>query len=456
MIFLSERTVAAIATPLGDGGIGVIRISGADAIEIADKCFKAFSGVKLSALGGYEAAYGQIFDGDEVLDDGVALVFKAPKSYTGEDVVELSVHGGRLILKSVLRTVLKCGALPAPAGEFTKRAFLNGKLDLTKAESIMGLISANNDSALKIARSAKDGRIAKTIQKITDMLLETAASISVFADYPDEDIPSLSEENFGKMLRLAIKETEMLSDTYDTGKLIMEGINCAIVGKPNVGKSTLMNLLSGNERSIVTDVAGTTRDVIEETVTLGDITLRLSDTAGIHETEDTVESVGVIKARERLGNADLIFAVFDVSSPLDQNDLNLLEELKDKKVLIILNKTDLNNVLSPDDFEGFEVVSISAKNATGTDALRIKIEEITRISSLNPDAAVLMSEHQHYCAVKTLEALKEAEAALLGGATLDAVGVCIDDALSYLLELTGKRVTNEVADEIFRRFCVGK
>ncbi|MDD6478994.1 MAG: 50S ribosome-binding GTPase, partial [Oscillospiraceae bacterium] len=247
---MSERTVAAIATPLGEGGIGVIRISGENAIEIADKCFRAFSGVKLSALCGYEAAYGQIFDGDEVLDDGVALVFKAPKSYTGEDVVELSVHGGRLILKSVLRTVLKCGALPAPAGEFTKRAFLNGKLDLTKAESVMGLISARNDAALKISQGAREGRISRDTQKILDNLLEAAASIAAFADYPDEDIPNLNHENFSKLLANAASKCERLISTYDAGRAVREGISCAIVGKPNVGKSTLMNMLCGSERSI--------------------------------------------------------------------------------------------------------------------------------------------------------------------------------------------------------------
>lgn len=453
---MSERTIAAIATPLGEGGIGVIRISGDNAISIADKCFKAFSGVKLSSLKGYEAAYGNLLDGDEVLDDGIALLFKAPKSYTGEDVVELSVHGGRLMVKNVLRAVLNSGAHLAEAGEFTKRAFLNGKLDLTKAESVMGLISAGNDTALRISRSVKDGRISREIDGIVEELLLTAASIATYTDYPDEDIPELSEENFLKMLREATERTEKLLNNYDAGRLIREGIDCAIVGKPNVGKSTLMNLLSGSERSIVTDIAGTTRDIIEETITLGDITLRLSDTAGIHKTDDTVENVGVERAIKKLNDADIIFAVFDSSEPLCEDDLALLEEIREKRVIVILNKTDLSTNIDFSYFKDMTVVSISAKLGVGIDVLTKAVEEITEISKLDGNSLVLISEHQRNCTARALNALKEATDAFTIGSTLDAVGVLIDDALSAFLELTGKRVTNEVTDEIFRRFCVGK
>jgi len=453
---MSERTIAAIATPLGEGGIGVIRISGDKAITVAEKCFKSFSGVKLSSLKGYEAAYGQLFDNEMVLDDGIALIFKAPKSYTGEDVVELSVHGGRLVLKSVLRAVLACGADLADAGEFTKRAFLNGKLDLTKAESVMGLISANNDTALRISRSVKDGRISREIDSIVDELLLTAASIATYTDYPDEDIPELSEENFIKMLEAATNKTEALLSSYDAGRLIREGINCAIVGKPNVGKSTLMNLLSGSERSIVTDIAGTTRDVIEETVILGDITLRLADTAGIHKTDDTVENVGVERAIKKLNDADIVFAVFDSSAPLSNDDISLLEEIRQKRVIVILNKIDLSENIDTSVFEGMTVVPISAKQGVGISELTRAVEEITEISQLDTNSAVLISEHQRSCTARAKDALNEAINAFRIGATLDAVGVCIDDALAAFLELTGKRVTNEVTDEIFRRFCVGK
>ena len=328
---MSERTIAAIATPLGEGGISVIRISGENAITIADKCFVAFSGEKLSSHDGYQAAYGKITDQDNnTLDDAIALVFRAPKSYTGENVVEFSVHGGTVIARQILRRVLECGATLATGGEFTKRAFLNGKLDLTKAESVMGLISARNDAAAKISRGAREGRISRDTEDILNKLLETAASLAAFADYPDEDIPNLNEENFSSLLSQCHQKCEKLISSYDTGRIIREGINCAIVGKPNVGKSTLMNMLCGSDRSIVTDIAGTTRDVVETTVNVGDITLNLADTAGIHETDDTVEKFGVNKAKEKIDNAELLLVVFDSSSPLDDDDRQLLDSIRDR------------------------------------------------------------------------------------------------------------------------------
>lgn len=453
---MSEKTIAAISTPLGEGGIGVIRISGEKATEIADSCFKSFSEEKLSSFPGYRATYGKIFDGEEILDDAVALVFRAPKSYTGEDVVELSVHGGRLIVRKTLRILLQNGATLAQGGEFTRRAFLNGKLDLAKAESIMELISAKNDAALKISRAAKDGRVSRETEEITTKLLETAASLAAFADYPDEDIPSLSEASFSNLLNDCEKKLLHLISTYDTGKNIREGIDCVIVGKPNVGKSTLMNLLCGCDRSIVTDVAGTTRDVIETTVTLGDITLNLSDTAGIRKTDDVVEQVGVDLARMKIENAGIILAVFDGSKELSDDDIELLSDLKNKHVIALINKADLPQMIDLKPFEKFDTIKISAKHGDGSELLEKKISELTNISSFDSNDAVLISERQRACVQRAFDAVSEARSALLLGITLDAVGVCIDDAVAALLELTGKRVTNEVTDEVFRRFCVGK
>lgn len=454
---MSERTIAAIATPIGEGGISVIRISGDNAIAVADKCFTAYSGKKLCELDGYSAAYGKVTNADgSVLDDAVALVFLAPKSYTGENVVEISVHGGRLITKQVLRRILECGAVLAVGGEFTKRAFLNGKLDLTKAESVMGIISAGNDSALKISRMARDGRISRETQSILDKLLETAASLAAYADYPDEDIPNLNFENFSALLNSCRQSCEKLLSSYDTGKIIREGINCSIIGKPNVGKSTLMNMLCGYERSIVTDIAGTTRDVVENTVNLGDITLNLADTAGIHSTDDIVEQFGVTKALEHVDNAELLLAVFDCSAVLDADDLSLIDSIRDKKSIIVLNKTDLCPRIDTSVFDGFETVEISAKNGTGLQTLSEKIAKVCQLEMLSPDAAVLINERQYDCVRRAFDGITSAENALLSGITLDAVGVCVDDAIAALLELTGKRVTNEVCDEIFKRFCVGK
>ena len=453
---MSERTIAAISTPSGEGAIGVIRISGDDAITVADRIFFPFSGKPLSSLGGYRAAYGEIKSGDTLLDNAVALVFKGPKSYTGEDVVEISVHGGALMLRSVLRLILENGAYAAERGEFTKRAFLNGKLDLAKAESIMGLISAENEASLKMSRAALGGKISKKIAEIESDLVSAAASIAAYSDYPDEDIEGLSPENFGKMLSGAKKELKTMLETYDAGKILREGINTVIVGKPNVGKSTLMNLLSGEERSIVTDVAGTTRDIVEETVTLGDITLRLADTAGIHETDDKVENIGVRLAENRIDTAQLVLAVFDSTLPLDDDDLRILDSIKDKNAIIVINKTDLKGKISAENFEGFKTVEISAKSGKGYEELSSAVKEISGTKNLNPDSAVLLNERQRNCAYRAFESIEETLNTLNSGHTMDAVGVCLDDALSALFELTGKRATNEVADEIFRKFCVGK
>ena len=453
---MSDRTIAAIATPLGESSIGVIRISGEAALSIADKVFFAFSGEKLSDLAGYRAAYGEIKEGDRVLDDAVALVFRAPKSYTGEDVVEISVHGGRILLREVLRLILKNGAYPAEAGEFTKRAFLNGKTDLTRAESIMGLISAKSEAQLMLSRAAHIGKVGEKIKEIEGDLVAADASIAAFSDYPDEDIEGLDYENFLKMLENADTQLNKMLSTYDAGRILREGIDTAIVGKPNVGKSTLMNMLSGAERSIVTEVAGTTRDVIEETVTVGDIVLRLADTAGIHDTDDTVESIGVDRAKERLNTAGLILAVFDCTKPLDSDDFALIDSIKHKNVIVIINKTDLSSKLDKSAFEGFNIVETSAKKGDGYETLCKAISEVCGTADLDPDSAVLLNERQRYCAVRALDGVNEAINALKGGRTMDAVGVCVDDALAALFELTGKRVTNEVTDEIFRRFCVGK
>ncbi len=454
---MSERTIAAIATPLGEGGISVIRISGDDAITVADRCFVSISGKKLCELGGYSALYGSVIDKNgDTLDDAVALVFLAPKSYTGENTVEISVHGGLVSTRQILRRVLECGAVMATGGEFTKRAFLNGKLDLAKAESVIGLITARNEAAVKLTQAALSGKISRDTKDILDKLLETSASLSVFADYPDEDIPNLNQDSFCKMLNECKQKCEKLISTYDMGRTIREGIACAIVGKPNVGKSTLMNLLCGSDRSIVTDIAGTTRDIVENTVTVGDITLNLSDTAGLHDTDDVVEKFGVDRAKEKIENAELLLAVFDASIPLDDNDTALLNSIKGKKCIVVLNKSDLEAKIDKSALCDFEIIEISAKLGLGYDELSSKICEACNLHKLSPDDTVLISERQLDCVRRALGAIDEALGAINLGVTLDAVGVCIDDAISALLELTGGRVTNEVCDEIFKRFCVGK
>ncbi len=451
---MAEKTIAAISTPSGEGGIGIIRISGERSAEIADRVFRNINGKTVSSLSGYSALFGHVYGGDELLDEVVVTRFVAPHSYTGEDVVEISCHGGSFVTSEVLRAVLSAGATLAAPGEFTKRAFLNGKLDLAEAESVMGLISAQSEEELKMNLAAKNGRVSKEIAKAENALLTLAANFAAYSDYPDDDLPELQPEAFGKLLFEAKDVLSSLLSTFDSGKIIREGIKTAIVGKPNVGKSTLMNLLSGEARSIVTSVAGTTRDVIEERVKCGRLTLILADTAGIHSSSDEVEQVGVALAKERIDTAQLILAVFDASEPLDSDDLGILELIRDKKAIVLLNKTDKASVTDAPD--GFKAVKISAKEGSGADELIAAIEEAVGAGNIDSSAAVLLSERQRDLARKALNCVIEAEELLLAGYTIDAVSVCVDDALSHLYTFLGKRVTNEVADEVFRRFCVGK
>lgn len=451
---MAEKTIAAISTPSGEGGIGIIRISGSASAEIADRVFRNINGKTVSSLSGYSALFGHVYNGEELLDEAVVTRFIAPYSYTGEDVVEISCHGGSVVLSLVLRAVLSAGATLAAPGEFTKRAFLNGKLDLAEAESVMGLISSKSEQELKIHLAAKSGRISKEIERAETALITLAANFAAYSDYPDEDLPELQPEAFEQLLLEAEGILLTLLSTYDSGKIIRDGIKTAIVGKPNVGKSTLMNLLVGEERSIVTSVAGTTRDVIEERIKCGRLTLSLADTAGIHASNDTVESVGVELAKSRIDTAQLILAVFDAAAPLDNDDLEILSLIRDKKSLVILNKTDKADIIEMP--EGFKTVKISAKEGTGANELVAAIEEIAGVADLDASSAVILNERQRDLADKALACVSEAKALLLGGYTVDAVSVCVDDALSYLYTFLGKRVTNEVADEVFRRFCVGK
>lgn len=453
---MAEKTIAAISTPSGEGGIGVIRISGSEAVSIGDKVFRSVSGKKLSELSGYTALFGHIYSGEELLDEAVATVFLAPKSYTGEDVVELSCHGGGYVTSAVLRAVLEAGATLAEGGEFTKRAFLNGKLDLSAAESVMGIISAKGKEELKLQLAAKSGKTSKEVGEIEATLLELSADFAAYSDYPDEDLPELSYDNFFRLLKEAKEKTEKLLSTYDSGRVLREGLKTAIVGKPNVGKSTLMNMLSREERSIVTSIAGTTRDVIENTVNFAGVTLILADTAGIRSTEDEVEGVGVTLAKERLSSAQLVLAVFDASETFDENDKEIISLLDKDNTVVVLNKSDKGDKTDKKLFDGFKTVVISAKENLGEEDLAAAVKEISGVGHLDPAAAVLLSERQRDLAFKAQKAISEAEQLLKAGYTIDAVGVCVDDALAALYTLDGKRVTNEVADEVFRRFCVGK
>ncbi|MBQ2972889.1 MAG: tRNA uridine-5-carboxymethylaminomethyl(34) synthesis GTPase MnmE [Clostridia bacterium] len=455
---MDNRTIAAIATPNAPGGIGVIRISGENAVEIADRIFKPVSGKSLTESKGYRAHFGDVYYNNGKIDEAVCLVFRAPASYTGEDVAEISCHGGLFVTKQVLRAVLDAGAAPAEAGEFTKRAFLNGKIDLAAAESVMSLIGASGKQAAAAALNTLDGNLSREIRGVADSIIAICASLAAWVDYPDEDIEDTSASDMLPVFESAQNSLKEIIRRYDCGRAVTDGIDAVIVGRPNVGKSTLMNLLSGFERSIVTDIAGTTRDVVEEKIVLGEIIMRVADTAGIRETENVVENIGVNLAKRRLERAELVLAVFDGSEPLTDDDLDIISQCESKRAVALLNKSDLPLAADRKIIENAfaHCVELSASTGEGRGELEKAVAEIFRTNEFNPNAACLTSERQRQCCVNALASIEEAINAINCGVTLDAVNVCADCAIDALLQLTGEKATSAVVDEVFSRFCVGK
>ncbi|MCR5206880.1 MAG: tRNA uridine-5-carboxymethylaminomethyl(34) synthesis GTPase MnmE [Eubacterium sp.] len=453
-----EKTVAAISTGNAPGGIGVIRISGSRAVDIAAKVFLPLDGSSLTDLKGYRAKYGNIIIDGEKADNAVALVFRAPKSYTGEDVAELSVHGGILMVRKTLQAVLEAGAEPAEAGEFTKRAFLNGKIDLTQAESVAELISAEGEQSLKASFNALQGALSKRINSVLESLLDASASMAAWVDYPDEDIPELSEAELEKTLKSCRAQLKELLDNYESGKTVTKGVDTAIVGRPNAGKSSLMNMLARTEKSIVTHIEGTTRDIVEENVSLGGIILHLRDTAGLRASDDLVESIGIEKAYKALDGAELVLAVFDNAEKLSESDTDLIERCKGRRAIAVINKTDLNGVLNAGEIKnGFkELVYVSAKNGEGGEQLAEAVKRLLGVAEFDSSAPLLANARQKKNCKAAYDDICEALYALGAGVTYDAINVMIDAAADELLSLTGKKASAEVVNNIFSKFCVGK
>ncbi|MCH5201569.1 MAG: tRNA uridine-5-carboxymethylaminomethyl(34) synthesis GTPase MnmE [Oscillospiraceae bacterium] len=451
-------TVAAISTAQGQGGIGIIRISGEDAFSVADKVFTSVSGKKIKDIQGYTALFGHIHNNGEVIDEAVALKFIAPKSFTGENVVELSCHGGLFVTKEVLSAVISSGAEPAGPGEFTKRAYLNGKIDFTEAESVMDIISAKSKSAVKAALYVKEGAIFKKTQEIKNILLNKAAHLSAWADYPEEDIPEVTKDSIIEAVDTSIESLEKLLSTYDTGQIVKEGIDTVIVGRPNAGKSTLMNILAGREKSIVTSIAGTTRDVVEDTVMVGNVMLKLSDTAGIRETDNEIEKIGVEKTFKKIDTAGLVIALFDSSQRLSEEEIQLIDKVKDTPCIAVINKTDLENHLNIEYINKNikHIVYISAKTLDNIDELKNKIEKIAGTEDFDPSGGIIANERQRKAVSNALSALIEAKNALDFGMTMDAVTVSLQESIDFLLELTGEKASEEIVDSVFHNFCVGK
>ena len=455
---IDDSVIAAVATPAGVGGIATLRVSGEKSIEICDRVFRSINGKKLNDLKGYHAAFGKIYDKEQPVDEAVCLVFRAPHSFTGENVVEITCHGGIFVIQKVLRVVLENGAVPAQPGEFSKRAFLNGKMDLSGAEGIMSIISAQGEQGLNASLNLLEGSLSRKIDSVAQSLIDICAHISAWVDYPDEEIEELDENNILDTLSSAHNELKELTDKFDSGMAVTTGVEAAIIGKPNAGKSTLMNLLTGFERSIVTDVKGTTRDVVEETVNIDGCILRLSDTAGIRDTDDTVEKLGVERSREKIKRSAIVLAVFDSGDELTDEDRTLIDLCKEKPVIPILNKSDKETKIDRDYIESTlgRCIEMSAKNGTGLDELRDRVTTLLGTKNFDPNAAMLANERQRQCCLDALGSIEYAVNALKSGFTLDAAGICIDDAVSALLELTGKRASQAVVDKVFSNFCVGK
>ncbi len=457
-----DRTVAAISTPYGKGGIAVIRISGAEAVRVADRMFRLSGGRTLGGTESNRAVYGEILSEGEVIDTGIATVFRAPHSYTGEDTVEISCHGGILLQRTVLSAALLCGASPAGPGEFSKRAFLNGKLRLSQAEAVMELIEAESVEKLRLTSAQARGALSGRLDRLSADLKRLIASTYAFIDYPDEDLTDVSVPELIRALDGLRGETAALLRTYRCGKAVCEGLKTVIAGKPNTGKSSFLNLLLGEERAIVTDIAGTTRDTIEETATLGGVLLRLCDTAGIRETDDAVERAGVARACDKLESADLVLALFDGAREADGDDLAFLERLrrlkeKGTEIFVLINKADLPARIDRGLFAEFSpVLSVSARGGDTAELQRC-VEERFLSGQLSYDGTAILTNARQYAALSQAdEALCRALDALKGGMTQDVAGLDMELALSRLAETDGRETAADITDEIFSHFCVGK
>ncbi len=449
-----EECIAAIATALSPAGLGVIRLSGKDCIKIAANFFK--SSKSIEKLKGYEATYGKILDGDCFIDDAVVLVFKAPNSYTGEDVVEISCHGGLLILESILKLCIKYGAKAAKRGEFTKRAFLNGKLSLTQAEAVVEVINADSESFLKAANKIKQGMLYKIAEEVKKKLVEIDGKIAVFLDYPEEDLPDIEIDELEEELK---KQKEKLEEVLKNSRfetILRSGIKVAIVGKSNVGKSTLMNLICGEEKSIVTNIHGTTRDLVENCVEINGIKFKFYDTAGIRETKDVVEKKGIEKTKQILKEADIILFVTD--NLTKEEDLNVLKDIENCNKILIYNKTDLNYIEKEFSSIKFSyVVRTSDKDLKSIENLKQTVYKIKDLNIITEkDDVLILNSRQKESILKSIENLEKALESLKEQNLIDAAQILIESAIEDLLQLTGEKVSDLVLDEIFSKFCVGK
>lgn len=454
-------TIAAVATAMTASGIGIIRMSGPDSRKIAGKVYRSKGGKKrIEEVSSHTINYGFICDGEETIDEVLVMVMDGPRSYTGEDTVEIDCHGGVLAMKRVLETVVKYGARPAEPGEFTKRAFLNGRMDLSQAEAVIDVINAKNEYALKSSLGQLKGNIQKAIQEIRERIIYQIAYIESALDDPEHISIDGYGETLGKEVELLKERLQQLLQTVREGKLMKEGIKTVILGKPNAGKSSLLNILVGEERAIVTDIAGTTRDILEESIVLHGISLRMIDTAGIRSTEDVVEKIGVKKAIEYAKDADLILYVVDSSVPLDENDREILEFLQDKRAIVILNKADLEPVVTEDVLRKktkHAVVSISAKEEEGIDLLEQQMKDMFFDGELSFNDEIYITNVRHKAALEEAKrSLELVENSIQMQMPEDFFSIDLMNAYEALGSIIGESVGEDLVNEIFSKFCTGK
>lgn len=458
---MTSDTIAAIATALTNSGIGIIRVSGNEAFDIVDKIFRPKNKKKkLKEEKTYTVHYGHICDGDEIIDEVLAVIMRGPHSYTAEDTVEIDCHGGVLVMKKILETVIKYGARMAEPGEFTKRAFLNGRIDLAQAEAVIDVINSKNNYALKSSVSQLSGSMSKKVKELREKLLYEIAFIESALDDPEHISLEGYPEKLKKTAVILEGELDKALSSFDSGRVLAEGIRTVILGKPNAGKSSLMNVLVGEERAIVTDVAGTTRDTLEENIRLHGISLNIVDTAGIRETEDVVEKIGVDKARANADDADLIIYVVDGSCPLDENDYQIMELIKGRKSIVLLNKTDLDTVITPEEVEkrtGSEVIAVSAKEQRGIDLLEQKVKDLFLKGEIDFNDEVMITNVRHKTAMsEALKSLKLVEQSIEDQMPEDFYSIDLMNAYEQLGTIVGESLEDDLVNEIFSKFCMGK
>lgn len=463
---MKTDTIAAIATAMTNSGIGIVRISGEEAFSVIDKIYCSKNGKKkLSQEESHTVHYGYICDGEKIIDEVMVVIMRAPRSYTTEDTIEIDCHGGTLVMKRILETVIKYGARPAEPGEFTKRAFLNGRIDLSQAESVIDVINAKNDFALESSISQLQGKVKEKIKEIRGKVIHEIAFIESALDDPEHFSIDGYGEKLSKIIEGISKEIEILLASSENGELLKEGINTVIIGKPNAGKSSLMNVLLGRERAIVTDIAGTTRDALEEQINLNGITLNIVDTAGIRDTEDIVEKIGVDKAKEYLKSANLIIYVVDSSTELDQNDEEIISMLSDKKAIILLNKSDLSQVTSKEVVEKVleennmekPVISISAKEQTGIDKLENTIKEMFFQGELSFNDEIYITNVRQKAALQSaMKSFQLVQQSIENEMPEDFYSIDLMSAYEELGSIIGEAVGEDLVNEIFSKFCMGK